>query len=124
MNIFNSMIMCVDASLKTTQDTAQSGDESFYVTMNNLINDFRDKYEVTEKDLGNADIWEHAGLNSDVSKDADKLNFDIMMVIWEHIKELMLECGVGEVAREVLAEEILDVETSWDRKNRDLGQIK
>lgn len=109
-DILYSAVMCIDASLRTAEEMAEDGDNGLANRVNELIQEFKDKYEITNPDMGNDDSWETA--TDKQFKDSKTLDYNIMLLVWDHIKELMLDCGAGDIVREVLAREILNIPLS------------
>lgn len=116
MNIFETAVKCIDASVQIEGMEEQGNFASQTWT---LIDDFRSKYGMTGDDFGNDDAWETA--SDEMSKDSDKLEREIMLLVWGHIEELMLNCGAGDVATEVFASQILDIKPSWEIKDEIKG---
>lgn len=115
-DIFDTAIKCMDASYQNSPadwlDNSDIVDE-----VDTLIMEFRSKFEIpNETEIGNADAVED---NWDAySKAKTELEIKIFELCWDHMKDLMLNCGIGEVAKEVFASEILNIKPSWEIKEQ------
>lgn len=113
LNVFDTSIKCIDAGLRASVETAEGGD--ILSSVDKLIADFKDKYEITTRTV-DADDSPDEAYTADRDEAYSKLEHDIMIAVWEHIQECMLGTGMGEIAREVMASELFDIKTSWDKK--------
>lgn len=113
-DILELAVKCIDASLSTSAfdhlDNSDIADD-----VDALIMGFRAKFEIpNDTEIGNADAVED---NYDAYRAAkDQMEQDIFQLCWDHIKELMLDCGLGDVTREVLDSELTGIQPSWERK--------
>lgn len=112
-DLLQSTIMCIDASLRTGKQMAEGSE--LRDEINDMIRRFCKENNIKKiNDIGNDNIWEYA--DAKVSDASKKLDFDIMLLVWDHIKEVVLEWGSGDVIREVLASEILGITPSWEKE--------
>lgn len=113
-DILELAVKCMDASLATSAfdhlDNSDIADD-----VDDLITNFRSRFEIpNDTQIGNADAVEN---NYDEYRKAkDQLEQDIFDLCWSHIKTLMLDCGLGDVTREVLDSELTGIKPSWERK--------
>lgn len=112
-DLLNTVIMCVDASLRIAPEVAEDGGNGLANRVNDLIEDFKSKYEITNPDMGNDASWETA--SDKQMADARELDHKILLLLWDHIKEVVLDTATGDIVREVIASEILHVAPSWDK---------
>lgn len=70
-----------------------------------LIDEFKKKYEITES-IGNSGIWD-SELYDKARKDYDELEVKLFLLSWEHMKTLMIDCGTGSIASELLDKELI-----------------
>jgi hypothetical protein len=116
MNLFTTTIECIDASLNSAPEMANESDlVTFFAEK---IQAFRKKYGIQEDEVfGNAEVWGKKGTRK-MLDELTQMEYEIMLYAWKHIKSLMLDCGAGDVVREVLASSLFDIPTSWDRKEK------
>lgn len=121
VNIFEIAIKCMDATYQNSPADFVDNSEIVH-RADKLIMDFRRKYEVpTDTDIGNADCFD--GQNDGKAlKALEKIEVEIFAMCWELMQEAMTTWGLGDIAREVFAGEILQVPQSWDVKNEMLAK--
>lgn len=103
--LFELAVKCIDAQLGTTTVMSENSDILSEIEDRLII--FREQYGEPQEDHEFTPEY-HAAY--------DALEYDIMMIAWDHIKTLMLDCGAGEIAGEVFESEAFGKELSWEKK--------
>ena len=114
--ILETAIKCMDAAFETSPVDAMSNSDVLS-KIDALIMDFRNKYEIPNNvEIGNADAFD--GNDDNILENFNNLEVEVFKVCWEHMKDLMLECGLGDVAAEVLNSELTGIKPSWEKDNK------
>lgn len=107
-------IACMDDQYQISPDDFLDGIE-LVSESEELIDNFRDKWNI-KKDIGNASVWSNSDIYDEARSDYEKLRREIFEICWEHMKELMLNCGAGDIANEVLRSELFGTPPSWEKE--------
>jgi hypothetical protein len=121
-NIFETAIQCMDAAYESSPVDMLDNSE-ILSQVDQLLMEFREKWEIPNKtEIGYADAIES---NWDKwSKAYNDLEIEIFNLCWGHMKVLMLDCGAGDVAREVMASELFDIQTPFDVREQVKKELK
>jgi hypothetical protein len=121
VNIFNKAIACMDATYSNSP-TDSLDNSDILQEIDGLVMEFRRRFEIpADVEIGNADAVENDYENW--RKEYDALEVKIFEICWSHMKYLMTDCGLGDIAREVFANDILDTPMSWDVKEKALKDV-
>lgn len=106
--LISKAIACMDACYTTAPDDFL--DQSDIVDESErLIDKFKKKWGITGE-IGNSYLWESGGDKYiKLRANHDTLQRQLFDIGWSHMKELMINCGAGDVANEVLLEDLFGV---------------
>lgn len=113
-DIFNEAVRCMDAVYQNSPaDFLENSD--IVDRVDALIMEFRTKFEIPNSvEIGNADAVE---TNWDAyNKAKTQMEVKIFEMCWELMQEAMNDWGLGEIARDVFASQILGIKPTWDKK--------
>lgn len=114
-DILELTIKCMDASFEVSPEDSMSNSDVLS-EVDALIMNFRQKFEIPDNiEIGNADAFENDDMN--ILEEFNQLEVNIFRVCWDHMKTLMLDCGMGDIAREVLDSELIGIKPSWEKKD-------
>lgn len=91
---FQLAVKCIDASLRSADEMADGSD---------ILSEFEYRLSVFREEFG--DPQEDHEFTAEYDAAYKALEYDLMLYVWDHIQELMLNCGAGDVAEEVFNKE-------------------
>ena len=91
---FELAVKCIDASLRSADEMANGSD---------ILSEFEYRLSVFREEFG--DPQEDHEFTAEYDAAYKALEYDLMLYVWDHIQELMLNCGAGDVAEEVFNKE-------------------
>lgn len=102
MRTLNRAVLCMDASLHLG---GMSENTNIAERVDELLTNFRNKYEISaHENASNSDAWE--AHHENMSSDWDEIEEQILLIVWDSIKNIMINCGAGDAVSDVLELEL------------------